>query len=163
MYSVPVHLCLVWVKPNACVSVCLIDMWMRFDHSSRQLTRPEVNSLSCYIKNLNHIAHKTLQNRLPCWKKLFWCGPKTKFHSHMLTASQWDAPSCSSGSSKNQSVPRTGRRGAWKKGRSCWIITDPPQHGDLPADEQTPLQMAELAGQSLCEWKLISWSLMPVY
>lgn len=42
-------------------------------------------------------------------------------------------------------------------------MTDPPQHRDLPADEQTSLQMAELAGQSLGEWKLISWSLMPVY
>lgn len=50
-----------------------------------------------------------------------------------------------------------------EKGRSCWIMADPPQHRDLPADEQTPRQMAELAGQSLAEWKLISWSLMPVY
>lgn len=53
--------------------------------------------------------------------------------------------------------------GRVKEGRSCRIITDPPQHRDLPADEQTGLQMAELAGQSVGEWKLISWSLMPVY
>lgn len=45
-------------------------------------------------------------------------------------------------------------------GRSCGIMTDPPQHRDLPADEQTELQMAEPAGQSAAERKLISWSLM---
>ena len=41
-------------------------------------------------------------------------------------------------------------------------MTDPPQHRDLPADEQTAVQMAEAAGQSAAEWELISWRLMPV-